>query len=111
MLAPLLAEAMNATGEFQALYATPGAFSARYRLDTELIRIHQDFTQQPSSVHITLRAQLVSMGENRVIATRLFDVREASETEDAYGGVQAANRATVRLLAELAQFCISSTNN
>ena len=44
MLAPLLAEALNASGRFQALYASPGRVSAELRLDTELIRFHQDFT-------------------------------------------------------------------
>ena len=109
MLAPLVAEAVSDTGEFQGLYASPGALSARYRLDSELIHFHQDFTVQPSEVHITLRAQLVGLDNNRVIASRLIDIREAADSEDAYGGVQAANRASTRLLGELAQFCRAGT--
>ena len=105
MLAPLVAEAISATGEFQGLYASPGALSARYRLDSELIHFHQDFTVQPSAVRITLRAQLVGLDKNRVLATRLIDISETADSEDAYGGVQAANRASARLLGELAQFC------
>ncbi len=69
MLAPLMTEAMNETGNFLALYATPGAVTARYRLDTELINFYQDFTRQPSEAHITLRAQLVNLNGNRVMAT------------------------------------------
>ena len=110
MLAPLLAEAINETGQFQAVYGTPGALAAQLRLDGELIRFHQDFTRQPSEVHITLRVQLVDLRENRVLASQLFDVREVSTSEDTYGGVLAANRATERLLAELARFCVSSTD-
>lgn len=109
MLAPLVAEAMNYTGAFQAQYASPGALSARYRLDSELIDFYQDFTVQPSQMRIMLRAQLVSMQDNRVLATQLFDVRETAASEDAYGGVQAANRATAALLQQLADFCKSST--
>lgn len=105
MLAPLMAEALNAAGRFQALYASPGRVAADLRLDTELLRFHQDFTQQPIEMHITLRAQLVDLTEQRVIATRLFDVREPAPSGDAYGGVQAANRAVARLLEELAGFC------
>lgn len=107
MLAPLAADAMQATGQFQALYAVPGAIAADYRLDTELIRFHQDFTKQPSVVHITMRAQLVDLQESRVVATRQFDITEPAATDDSYGGVVAANRAVSLLLDELAQFCVS----
>lgn len=107
MLAPLLADAIQATGQFQALYAVPGSIAADYRLDTELIRFHQDFTQQPGVVHITLRAQLVDLRENRVMRTQQFNIVEPTTANDSYGGVVAANRAVSQLLDELAQFCIS----
>lgn len=108
MLAPLLAEAVNATGQFQAVHGSPGMLSAGLRLDTELLRFHQDFTEQPNRMHITLRAQLVDLADQRVIASRLFDIRETATSEDTYGGVQAANRATAQLLEQLARFCIES---
>ena len=107
MLAPLTADAMQATGQFMALYAVPGSIAADYRLDTELIRFHQDFTRQPSVMHITLRAQLVDLRESRVVGTQQFDIVEAAVTGDSYGGVVAANKAVSRLLNELALFCVS----
>lgn len=106
MLAPLIADAMQASGQYQALYSTPGALAADYRLDTELIRLHQDFTRQPSVVRITFRAQLIDLQTHRVVATQQFDLYETAATEDAYGGVVAANVAVNRLLDELAQFCM-----
>ncbi|MGB5259218.1 MAG: ABC-type transport auxiliary lipoprotein family protein [Gammaproteobacteria bacterium] len=110
MLAPLITEAINATGEFRTIYASPGASAAGYRLDSELIHFYQDFTVQPSQMRITLRAQLINLVENKVLASRLFDLRQAATSEDAYGGVQAANRATGRLLNELVQFCKTRTD-
>jgi cholesterol transport system auxiliary component len=107
MLAPLTADALQATGQFQALYAVPGSIAADYRLDTELIRFHQDFTRQPSVVHITLRARLVDLRESRVVATQQFDMVEPAATGDSYGGVVAANKAVSLLLDELAQFCVN----
>ena len=107
MLAPLVADAMQATGRFQALYKTPGSVAADMRLDMELIRFHQDFTRQPARMHVTLRAQLIDLQKNRVVATRQFDITELADTEDAYGGVVAANRAVTRLLDELANFCLT----
>lgn len=109
MLAPLLAEALNASGQFQALYTSPGRVSARLRLDTELLRFHQDFTRQPSEMHVTLRAQLIDLESQQVLATQSFDIREAAPSEDAYGGVHAANHAVARLLEELTAFCIGET--
>ena len=106
MLAPLLADAISATGRFQILRGGPGLASAGLRLDTELTQFHQDFTVQPSVMHISLRAQLVDLREQRVLATQVFDIREPAQTDDTYGGVQAANRATATLLQQLAGFCI-----
>ena len=91
-----------------SLYATPGSIAADQRLDTELIRFHQDFRQQPSEVRITLRAQLVDLQTNRIIAVRQLDASVAAESEDTYGGVVAANSAVAALLADLAQFCLDN---
>lgn len=107
MLAPLLADAVQATGQFQSLYAVPGSIAADYRLDTELIRFHQDFTQQPSVMQITLRVRLVDLQASRVVATQQFDIVEPAAVNDSYGGVVAANKAVRVLLDELAQFCVS----
>lgn len=109
MLAPLLADAISATGQFRILNAGAGRDVADLRLDTGLTRFYQDFTVQPSVMHITLRAQLVDLRDQRIIATRVFDIREPAETDDTYGGVQAANRASATLLQQLAQFCIDPT--
>ncbi len=106
MLAPLLAEAVSATGACTAVFAPPGSLSAKYRLNSELIRLHQDFSVQPSEVHLTLRVQLVEVTVNRVLATRLFDIRETAASDDTYGGVQAANALTARLLEEVAAFSL-----
>lgn len=108
MLAPLLAEAVQETGRFQAVYAVPGSIAANLRLDSELVQLHQDFTRQPSAVHLALRAQVVDVRKGRVIATRQFDVVVTADTDDAYGGVIAANRAVGQLLTELAQFCTAA---
>jgi cholesterol transport system auxiliary component len=110
MLAPLLAEAVQETGRFQAVYAVPGSIVADLRLDTELVQLHQDFTRQPSVVHLALRAQLVDVRKGRVLVTRHFDVAVEAESDDAYGGVVAANRALELLLSELAQFCAAGYN-
>ncbi|HEU0220418.1 MAG TPA: ABC-type transport auxiliary lipoprotein family protein [Gallionella sp.] len=105
MLAPLLAQALERSGAFHAVVQAPSAVSAVLRLDTELIRLQQDFSVRPSRVQFTLSAQLVDIGTRRVIASAEFDETENAVTEDAYGGVRAANLALERLLARLTAFC------
>lgn len=109
MLAPLLAQTLERTNAFHAVVLAPSGVSAGLRLDTEIIRLQQDFSVQPSRVQFTLNAQLIDIGTRRVIASAEFDETENAATEDAYGGVLAANRAVERLLARLAAFCTGHT--
>lgn len=105
MLAPLLVQTLERSGAFHAVVPTPSAVSATLRLDTEIIRLQQDFSVRPSRVQFTLNAQLIDTGTRRLIASAEFDETENAATEDAYGGVRAANLALERLLVRLAAFC------
>jgi cholesterol transport system auxiliary component len=109
MLAPLLVQALQQTESFRAVVATPGAVPADIRLDTELVRLQQNFATQPSRVQLTLRAQLIDARGKRVLAVKQFDEIENAASEDAYGGVGAANRALQRVLGQLAEFCINES--
>lgn len=107
MLGPLLAQALEQTGGFRTVVQTPGAVQADIRLDTELIYLRQDFQTQPSRVQFMLRAELIDVAGKRVIAVKLFDDAENAASDDAYGGVVAANRVLQRVLAQLADFCVN----
>lgn len=105
MLAPVLARALSADGRFNAVVSIPTPVSADLRLDTEIVRLQQDFTVQPSRIQLTLRAQLVDLRSRRVLATREFNEFEPATSGDAAGGARAANLALARLLQQLADFC------
>jgi cholesterol transport system auxiliary component len=109
MLAPLLAQALEQAGSFRAVVRTANPVPADLRLDTELIRLQHDFTTQPSRVELTLRAQLYDVKGRTVLAVREFDAAENATSEDAYGGVIAANRALARVLGQLAEFCVAES--
>lgn len=111
MLAPLLLQTLEQTDAFLAVVPTRGTVPANIRLDTELVRLQQDFGTSPSRIEITLRAQLIDMLNKRVIAVKLFKETENSPSEDAYGGVTAANRALQRMLGQVANFCIKESAN
>jgi len=105
MLAPLMVQAIAQNGTYRAVVQAPSPVAADLRLDTELVRLQQDFATQPSRVQLTLRVQLVEVKTNRALAAQEFDVQENAPSENAYGGAIAANRALARLLAELGDFC------
>lgn len=105
MLAPLLARALEHGGGLRAVVQAPSPVPADLRLDTELTRLQHDFRTQPSRVELALRAQLVDLRSKRILAEREFEAVEIAPSEDAYGGVIAANRALQRILAQLAEFC------
>ena len=105
LVGPPLVRALERTGRFQAVVAAPGGVAAGLRLDTEVVRLQQEFTEAPSRVRFTLRAQLADLRAGRVLGTRELEAVEVAPSEDAYGGVQAANRAVRRVLEEAAAWC------
>lgn len=108
MLAPLLAQALEP--RFHAvLQNSGGAATADLRLDTEIIRLQQEFAAHPSRIHLTLRVQLTDLASKQVLATREFDVLEDAPADDPYGGVIAANRAMQRILAQIADFAAAQS--
>ncbi len=104
MLAPLLVQALGASRRFQPIRSGAGV-AAALRLETEITALQQEFTVSPSQVRFALRAQLVDVAEHRIVATRDLEAVEPSASDDAYGGVVAANQAVHRLLRELAAWC------
>ena len=102
MLAPLLVQAVERTGAWQAVARIPSTIQGDYRLDSEDLVLAQEFFPQPSRVRLTLRVQLVGLRDQRIIGTHAFEVLEEAPSHDAYGGVVAANRAVTTLLERIA---------
>jgi cholesterol transport system auxiliary component len=105
MLAPLIVAAIGNGGAFHAVVLAPSVAAGDMRLDTEIIRLEQNFAEQPSRVRFTLRAYLVDDATRRVIAWREFDETVAAASDDPHGGVVAANRAAQTVMEKLASFC------
>ncbi|HEY0562217.1 MAG TPA: ABC-type transport auxiliary lipoprotein family protein [Methylophilus sp.] len=104
MLAPLILQAMQASVAFSAVVMAPTHVVADYRLDTEMIRLQQDFTRQPSTVQLTVRVYLIHNATRKVVAVREFDEVATASSEDAYGGVIAANQVVHHFLEKLTAF-------
>ena len=105
MLAPLIVVAVENGGAFRAVVLAPSVAAGDMRLDTQIVRLEQNFDVRPSRVRFTLRAYVVEDATRRVLASREFDETVAAASEDTYGGVVAANRAVHLVLEQLASFC------
>ena len=111
MLGPLIAVALSDSGAFRAVVLTPSAATGELRLDTDLIRLQQEFGSQPSRVRFTLRATIVDNASRQVVAWREFDETVAAASEDPASGVAAANRAVQSVVERLAAFCAEAAMN
>jgi cholesterol transport system auxiliary component len=111
MIAPLIVDAVENGGTFRAVVLTPSAAASDLRLDTEVMRLQQDFGSQPSRVRFTLRAYIVDNTTRKVLARREFDESVAAASEDPSGGIVAANRAVQVVLEQLASFCSEAAEN
>lgn len=102
---PLIVRALEDSGGYRAVVTTGSAAPAALRLDTEILQLRQSFVARPSTVELVLRAQLVDAPSRRVLATRVFELVQPSTSDDAPGGVIAANRAVAATLARLSAWC------
>lgn len=105
MLTPLLIEALERSAKYRAVVQMRSAAMADIRLDTEIVRMQQEFLALPSQIRLSVRAQLIDLHEKRVLASREFDITETAPSDDPYGGVIAMNRAVKKMLLQIADFC------
>jgi len=101
MLAPLLLQSLERMSVWRVVVPMPTAARGDYRLDISGLVVQQEFLQRPSGTRIRLRAQLTETKEQRIMGVRSLESFEPAPSEDAYGGVLAANRAVTRVLESL----------
>jgi cholesterol transport system auxiliary component len=109
MLGPLLMRALEDTRGFRTVVQAGSGVQADLRLDSEIVWLRQSFLTRPSRVEFTLRVQLVDVPGRRVLATRYVEVAQDALSDDASGGVTAANAAIARALALVTAFCAEAS--
>ncbi len=105
MLAPLIVSAIARSTNFGAVVLAPGAIAGDMRLDTEIVRMQQEFDVSPSRVRFTLRATLVDTATSRVLVQRELEASVSAESQDPYGGIIAAQAAVAVVMEDLASIC------
>ncbi len=110
MLRPLIVRALEDAGAFRAVVYGPAGVTPDFRLDTELVRLQQDFTVKPSRVELVLRVQMIDLRNRRVVATRVIEEAQPAPSDDADGGVAAANAALAPALRAVAAFAAEAAD-
>lgn len=110
MLLPLLVLHLEATAKFKVLSAATSPIACELRLDTEIVRLQQEFMEEPSQVRLVLRAQLLNMKKRQVVATEVFEIEKDAPHENAKGGVSATNEAFKQVLKDLVKFVVKHRN-
>jgi len=105
LLDPLLRRALEGSGGFGAVVPEPSVVRTSLRLSAELETLQQELLTTPSRIRVALRVTLVDLRDRRVLGSRRFEVVQPAPSDDAYGGVQAADHAVSQLLAEVAAYC------
>jgi cholesterol transport system auxiliary component len=104
MLMRLLARTMERTELWRSVVQAGSPARADYRLDCDELVLEQRFFTKPSRLRLALRVRLIDLKQRDVLASRDFEIFEDTTTDDAYGGVIAANRATGQLLEQTASW-------
>jgi cholesterol transport system auxiliary component len=110
MLLPLIVKSLQKTHYFRAVVTPPYVGPYNYLLTTQILQLQQNFVRQPNVVEFSVRAQLLRVGTNQIIAAKEFTVALPIRQKTPYGGVVTANRATGIILAELTNFCLEHAN-
>lgn len=111
LLAPLVVEVLEVTGHFGAVVQPGASGLADFRLDLELLDLWQDFTTEPAGVELKLRAQVLDMARQRVLATRTFAYQASVARDETAAAVEEINNLIAVFLPELAQFCVDSSHS
>lgn len=101
MIQPALVSWLELSGPFRHVVTRDAAVNTTYRLETELLRLEQDFREQPSVVRLALHVRLIDQEAGEVVLSRTLSHSEQTPSDDPSGGVRAANAALAALLSEL----------
>ena len=76
-------------------------------MDTQLLTLEQNFLRKPSVIEFSVKVVLTHVSDNKVIASRIISEQIACPADTPYGGVIAANKATLQFTAIIADFVVS----
>jgi cholesterol transport system auxiliary component len=110
MLHPLLIESLQQSSYFQAIASVAYAEPIEYRLDTQLLKLQQNFVKKPSVIEFSAKVVLSQVDKNQILVSRIFNLEMPCPQDSPYGGVIAANKVAEAFTAEVTEFVIKHAN-
>jgi len=111
MLEPIIAHALQKSGLYRAVVQAPFGGNPDQRLDVQIIKMQQDFTENPSLYRMVVQVALIDMITGNIIRSQRFSYAVPTASNDPQGGVQAANKAIEEWIPQLIAFCRKSPAN
>jgi cholesterol transport system auxiliary component len=111
MLEPILLNALEASGQFEAVVGVAYGTFADVRLDTSRIQLQHQIFEEPSQARVRMRVQIIDLDTQEVLGTRIFDETEPAPSENPYGGVTAMNLALGRVIDQIVTFTAEAAQN
>lgn len=108
MIYPLIIQSIQKSRAFRAVSSGAHTESYTYRLDTQIIKLIQNFTVHPSRLDLIINATLVENDTGHILASRLFQYDIPCPSDTPYGGTLAANRASGQFTYDLTRFTITT---
>lgn len=108
MFFPLLVQSLEQSNRFRAVASTPFAEPTNYRLDTQLIELHQNFLQRPSVIQLSVKATLSNAESAQIIASHIFRQQVPCPSDNPYGGVIATNTASQKITHDITRFVLNT---
>lgn len=106
MIYPLMIQSLQETNFFHAVMSSAYSQGADYRLDTQLLKLKQNFLKRPSVLELSVKVVLTRVENNQVIASKIIQEEVRCPADTPYGGVMAANQATRQLTARIDSFVV-----
>ncbi|MCX7115442.1 MAG: ABC-type transport auxiliary lipoprotein family protein [Gammaproteobacteria bacterium] len=108
MLYPLIVQSLNDTHAFRVVSAGSHAESFQYRLNTDILKMIQNYLVTPSQMQVTISAIITDTSDGKPVASKLFRYQVRCPSDTPYGGVVAANQIIARFTSDLAIFAVTA---
>lgn len=107
MFYPLLVQSLQRSGYFAAVSSSPYTQGSDYRLDTQVLHLEHNFLKKPSVLAFSIKVAVTRVGDNKVIASRIFSEAIPCTADTPYAGVIAANKASQLLTEAVTRFAVT----
>lgn len=109
LLLPDMVTALQKTKRFSAVVGAPYSGVVHYQLNTRLIQLIARFVTQHPVMQLKIQADLIRSQRSRILASKVFNIKQVIKSKDPASAVLAANQAVAMFLKQLTRFVIHHT--